>query len=169
MIHWPKSIVTIAIVEVDARLSERRRSISNFALQNAINEINKAGSGVRLVQSTKGAVPDIEVYLTADTQVGKHALAKSISRALGKRPIGAARIFFEDYKINKALIIIAASDRKREVSSVMLEEVIQSLGLPTDIRNSYYRGRSVFSETGSRVTKIQGQDAKALLQHYPPR
>ena len=56
------------------------------------------------------------------------------------------------------------------MKSTVLEEVIQSLGLLTDIHNRYYHTRSIFSETGGgRVTKLRGQDAATLLYHYPPK
>ena len=51
----------------------------------------------------------------------------------------------------------------------MLEELTQSMGLMTDIRNPYYETRSVFSEDSNSVVKLGEQDREALRLHYPTR
>ena len=70
--------------------------------------------------------------------------------------------------IAKAEIYISDVIPKSLLRAVVLEELVQSLGLLTDIHNRYYNKRSVFSEVGSSTNKLRGQDAKALLLHYPP-
>lgn len=166
MIHWPKPVLTVDFVEIDKRLESSRISISERALQNAISEINRAGAGIKLVRAINQK-PDIRIHLTAGRKVDRHALVRQVTRTVGPRAIGITRIFFENYRITKALVVIAAENRKEELTSVMLEEITQSLGLPTDIRNRHYHARSIFSESGNRTVRLQGQDVKALHLHYP--
>ena len=73
-------------------------------------------------------------------------------------------------QIKEASIAISATAGRQAIASVILEELVQSLGLITDIRSSApaYR-RSVFSEDSNSGTRLDGQDAAAILMHYPPR
>ena len=48
----------------------------------------------------------------------------------------------------------------------MLEELTQSLGFLTDIRNPLYESHSVFSEDSNSVTRLGPQDVTVLRWHY---
>ena len=69
--------------------------------------------------------------------------------------------------IQSAKVTISDRVENRDLKSVMLEEVVQSLGLLTDIHGRHYHNKSIFSETGWRIKRLRGQDAKAILYHYP--
>jgi hypothetical protein len=111
----------------------------------------------------------MQVFLSASGHVRNHSALNGLQRNIGRRPIGATRIFFQDYRIQRAVVVIASGMGRDVLTSVMLEEVTQALGLPTDIQNRHYRGRSIFSEGGNRMTALGAQDARALQRHYPRR
>lgn len=67
--------------------------------------------------------------------------------------------------IRAARIAISARARPAEVASLLLEEVVQGLGLMTDISGPAYR-QSIFAEDGNATTSLAGQDAMALRRHY---
>jgi hypothetical protein len=70
--------------------------------------------------------------------------------------------------ILSAAIAISQDIRRREIASVVLEELVQALGLPTDIDSPAYT-RSIFSEADNATVWLRGQDAAALRRHYPRR
>ena len=82
-------------------------------------------------------------------------------------PLGRVALRARDGDIREALIAVSAFTRRREIASILLEEITQGLGLMTDIRGPGY-ARSVFSEDGNSTTRLTGQDAMALRRHYPP-
>lgn len=168
MLHWPKRRLTIAIVDADQHVSQNLATSSLDALHRAMHEINGVRAGVQLFKPRSGP-PDIEIYLTSGGNLTKHAMVRSVRKSVGSPSVGVARVFFENYKIQKSIIVIDVPKSGRALRSVMLEEVIQSLGLMTDIRNRFYHKRSIFSETGNHVVTLGQQDARALLLHYPVR
>ena len=72
-----------------------------------------------------------------------------------------------DMAITQGTIALAADIPLSDAYPVLLEELTQSLGLLTDIKNPYYEDLSVFSEDSNSVTKLAPQDRMALLRHYP--
>ena len=56
---------------------------------------------------------------------------------------------------------------RQAIASVVLEEVVQALGLLTDIRSPVYR-RSIFAEDSNSGIRLRGQDAMVIRRHYPP-
>jgi hypothetical protein len=168
LLRWQKNEITISIVGIDSRLSHKQRQASEQALANAIHQVNHAGAAIRL-RRVSGDNPDIRIFLTADFSVNGHEKVRAIRKQLGRSAAGVARVSFVNSNIEKAVVVIAARKRQRELQSVMLEEVVQSLGLVNDIRNRFYRHRSVFSETDSSTTTLANQDATALRMHYPKR
>lgn len=167
MVRWPVGRLSVGIVDVDASLSETRLGMAKAALRHAVDQVNQSGAGLKL--RIDGRAPDIEVFLSASGHVRNHSALNGLQRNIGRRPIGATRIFFQDYRIQRAVVVIASGMGRDVLTSVMLEEVTQALGLPTDIQNRHYRGRSIFSEGGNRMTTLGAQDARALQRHYPRR
>lgn len=166
LLHWPKKRVNIAIVDIENGLSQKKRLTAEQSLLNAINQINSVGSDIRLVRSTAENA-DIKVFLAAGSRIRNHPIVRSMPKPPSRPSAGIARVFFENGNIVEALVVIAAKRGPTEVRSVMLEEVVQSLGLVNDIRNRNYR-HSIFSESGSNTVNLKGQDAQALRLHYSP-
>ena len=172
LLKWSKAkrgAITIRLTSVGKGFPSKQTKSARAALQNAVSQINSVGSGVRLKLIAEGK-PDISVVLTADTIMTRRK-PRSIQEVF---ELGGAGAMAEIYwprgttNITRARVTITDVITTRYMTSVMLEEVVQALGLQTDIHNRYYHNRSIFSETGSRIKRLRGQDAKALLMHYPP-
>ena len=169
---WSKAkrgAITIRLTNVGKGFPSKQTKSARAALQNAVSQINSVGSGVRLKLIAEGK-PDISVVLTADTIMTRRK-PRSIQEVFELGGAGAmAEISWPrgTTNITRARVTITDVITTRYMTSVMLEEVVQALGLQTDIHNRYYHNRSIFSETGSRIKRLRGQDAKALLMHYPP-
>ncbi|SMX25873.1 hypothetical protein [Boseongicola aestuarii] len=164
-----RSRLTIGFTEIDPNFSERKKEHAWKALQNAVGQVNRVGADIELVWISGGR-PDISVKLTAGSiddagrnqrTVADYALFK------GAGAVAEVRLARGSSVIASASITITARIKDKYLKSVMLEEVVQSLGLMTDIHNPYYHKRSIFSEVGSDIIQLRGQDAKALLSHYP--
>lgn len=166
LLKWKKRELTVAFVTIDDGLSARWKAASNTALQNAIREINGVGAGIRLVAAT-GSKADIRVHLVARERIEQRAGVRNMDELLRSSAVGMARVHTSGSVIKRADVFITTGNRERDLPSVMLEEVIQSLGLLTDIHNRRYHNKSIFSETGSRTKRLKGQDAKVLRMHYP--
>ena len=74
-----------------------------------------------------------------------------------------------DREIRRGVILISRDLRADEAHSVLLEELVQSMGLRWDIRDPAYRGRSIFDEDSNLVRRLSGQDRTALRMHYGTR
>lgn len=164
-LHWPKPEIKIAIVDAANTLSADRVSIARQSLRHAIDQVNNVGSSIKLVQSS-AQTANIKIYLSSGNSINRHYKVSDIRRSLGWGAHGVARVFYENGKIYDAIIVVAAESRNLTLKSVMLEEIVQSLGLTTDIKNRYYRRHSIFSEKGNVTTELIGQDAQALRMHY---
>lgn len=75
----------------------------------------------------------------------------------------------ENNLITEAVILISTAITDQDLTSVMLEEMTQSLGILYDIENPAYEGVSILSQTSNATTTIEGQDAALLRWLYPPK
>lgn len=168
LLRWPEEArrdLTVGLASVVEDLRPYQRRQFEAGIERAIEEINALGAGVAL-RRDDGA-PDIAVHVVA-TPPGAVMTGTGIPGLDGALlPLGRVALRARDGTIGEALIAVSAGARRREVASVLLEEITQSLGLMTDIAGPAYR-RSVFSEDGNSVTRLEGQDAMALRRHYPP-
>ena len=170
---WPEPMrgnLTVGVMAIEDAFPEDLAAAAAGALVQAIEEINGVNAGIRLVQVSKGT-PNIKVFFVSGKIRGGGSKAKTVTDfALSEGASGMARVYPGRRKgsIAKAEIYISDVIPKSLLRAVVLEELVQSLGLLTDIHNRYYNKRSVFSEVGSSTNKLRGQDAKALLLHYPP-
>ncbi len=138
------------------------------ALDRAIEQINGAGSAVRMRRVGKSEASDIQLHL-APVRSGDLVYGTGVD-GLDDESIGAAVVQVRwDGKrnITEAAIVMAEDIPRDEIYPVLLEELTQSLGFLTDIRNPYYDSLSVFSEDSNSVTKLGVQDRMALHRLYP--
>jgi hypothetical protein len=136
------------------------------ALKAAINDINGAGADVHLRKTSSGA--DIMIYAT---KIADGATIQGINTSINGSVIEAAQVVvnYDDttYRITDSTIVLGAAIEPDELLPITLEELTQALGPTTDIRNSYYDTRSVFSEDSNTVTKLGEQDKMVLRRLYP--
>lgn len=136
------------------------------ALDNAIFQINGVQAGMRL-ERTDGLRPDIEIHVVATapgsvmTGTGHDMLDGALL------PLARVALRAQAGEITQAVIAVSKDVDRRAAASVMLEELVQALGLVTDVLSPAYP-RSVFAEDSNFGVRLVGQDAMVLLRHYPP-
>ena len=167
-IRWPEArrrALRVGIAGIAESFPSYKLDLVDRAIDHSIDEINASGAAVRLVRVYEGDV-DIPIYLV-DTPQGGTIEGTSLAELDGTQ-IAIARVVLRSRggNIHAAAIAISRDIRRREIISVMLEELVQALGLPTDIASPAYTG-SLFSETTNSAVWLRGQDAAALRRHYP--
>jgi hypothetical protein len=167
-IRWPEARrhdLRIAIAGTAASFPSYKLDVVDRAIDHAIAEINASGAAVTLTRVYEGEV-DIPIYLV-DTPQGGTIEGTSLAELDGAQ-IAIARVAMRSRggDILAAAIAISQDIRRREITSVVLEELVQALGLPTDIQSPAYE-TSLFAETSNSAVWLRGQDAAALRRHYP--
>ncbi|MGB7316845.1 MAG: hypothetical protein WBC85_02660 [Planktotalea sp.] len=167
IVKWSKPKLTIGITRMDPVYLGGKKKRAEAALARAIQAINSAGSAIRLERSDDDPdIPILFIDMPARSQIENSGYA-----ALDGTPISAAgvRVFTKDGVILKSVILFTLGLQMRAYESAMLEEIIQGLGLLTDIGGKYYETRSIFSQSSNSRTKLGEQDIMALGRHYPAR
>lgn len=169
LLHWPKDrrdALRVGIVAWPDGVHPVLRRTLQSALDNAIFHINGVGAGLQLAVA-EGQAPDIEIYILSTPPGGTiagtgHALLD------GKPlPLGIVALRAQGGQISQAVIAVSKNIDRRAAASVMLEELVQALGLVTDVLSPAYT-RSVFAENSNFGARLLGQDAMVILRHYPP-
>lgn len=172
VVRWSEGTargLRVGIAPVPQDYPPRLAALMDAALDTVIAEINGVGAALELVRVDKKGQPQVEIFLTGATE-GERIRGTGIEGVDGE-VIGAGLVtvwWDRSNRISRAAIVMAADLPQDEVLPVLLEEVTQSLGLLTDIRNPWYNGRSVFSEDSNSVASLAPQDRLALRMHYPP-
>lgn len=167
-LRWPEAkrgAITVALASVTLGLEPWQRDIYERGLDNAVAQVNALDAGITLSRTQAGADMEVHVVATAPGHVMRDTGVPDLDGAV--LPLGRVALRARGGQINEALIAISAQARRREIASILLEEIVQGLGLMTDIRGPAYR-RSLFSEDGNSVVRLDGQDAMALRRHYAP-
>lgn len=167
-IRWPEDrrlTLRVGIVQVAESFPGYKLDLVDRAVDRAIDEINGSGAALFLERAFEPPF-DVPLYLVATPQGG---LVRGTGVAdLDGTPIAIARVDLRSRNgvIQTAAIAISQDIRRREIASVVLEELVQAMGLPTDIDSPAYT-RSIFAENGNSTVRLRGQDAAALRRHYP--
>jgi hypothetical protein len=170
VIRWPEERrlrLRVGIADIAASFPSYKLDLIDRAIDDAIAEINASGAALFLSRAYEGAL-DIPVYLV-DTPQGGRIDGTSVAELDGAE-IAIARVALRSRggDIVAAAVAISQDIRRREIASVVLEELVQAMGLPTDVASPAYE-RSIFSETGNSTVWLRGQDSAALRRHYPRR
>jgi hypothetical protein len=168
VIRWPEERrlrLRVGIADIAASFPSYKLDLIDRAIDDAIAEINASGAALFLSRAYEGAL-DIPVYLV-DTPQGGRIDGTSVAELDGAE-IAIARVALRSRggDIVAAAVAISQDIRRREIASVVLEELVQAMGLPTDVASPAYE-RSIFSETGNSTVWLRGQDSAALRRHYP--
>ncbi|PZR00295.1 MAG: hypothetical protein DI533_06850 [Cereibacter sphaeroides] len=168
MRYWPsntaQAITVTRLPDIDPVLPAVSAQI-DAALDNAIAEINGVGAAIHLLRLPDNMPARIRLSVRSPQAL------RLLSHETDPRMMPAGMVLFDPglpERITGASIVISSRILLGETKSVVLEEVMQSLGLPFDISNDYYQRRSIFSQEANAVTRLTGQDARALSLHYPP-
>jgi hypothetical protein len=165
--HWRKALLTLTIAEGEDPLPGDLGNRLAAAAAHATEEINAAGAGIRIFIVATGPA-DITVRPTAIPEGTMMTDTPGFSGA-GVMGVGFATVWSgADNTISEAVILISTSITPTDLTSVMLEELTQTLGFPYDIEGTAYEGVSILSQGSNATTGIAGQDAALLRLHYPP-
>jgi hypothetical protein len=167
-IRWPETrrlTLRVGIAATAASFPSYKLDLIDRAIDDAIAEINGAGAALFLERRYEGEL-DVPFYLV-DTPQGGAISSTGVADLDGAR-IAIARVALRSRagEILSASVAISRDIRRREIASVVLEELVQAMGLPTDIDSPAY-GRSIFAENANSTVWLRGQDAAALRRHYP--
>jgi len=170
--RWPvykSERLTVGIALVNADFPDYKRAWVEAALGGAVAEINSVGADIRLRLVDDGSSVDIPVFLTGTARGG--VIRDTGFRGLDGSTIqaGLMTLWWRNGEIRASGIALSKDLRRRSIRSVVLEELVQALGLATDLRNPAYAKRSIFDEDSNAVIRLTGQDAEALRRHYPRR
>ncbi len=165
IVRWAKPTVTVGITKMDPGFLGGRKKRADAALVRAIQNINDAKAGIRLVRNDVD--PDIPIFFF-DMPAGAAVFGTGIDLIEGTRVSAASvKILSRNGAIFKSIVIFTMGLHRRSYESVMLDEITQGLGLHTDIGGEAYETRSVFSQTSNSVKQLGAQDRMALRRHYP--
>lgn len=172
LVHWGQKSrrdLRIALLPAEPGFSAPKARLVEAAVDRAIAEINAVGADLRLRRVAPGEAPQIRIQMSAlrEGQKTKGVAGFPDGVTLG---VASFQVYWADNKLlDRAAILVAADIASRDIDSVMLEEIVQSLGLMADIEGAAYAGRSIFDQNANSITRLTGQDAAAIRQHYPPK
>ena len=157
--------LTVGVVQIDDHFPNYKLDLVEAAIDRAIAEINASGAYLVLERSYEPD-PDIAIYLLDTPQGG--IIEGPGNRELDGSELAVGRVAIRSLgaDIQEAVIALSRDINRREISSVVLEELVQALGLATDIQSPAYPD-SIFNENSNAVVWLRGQDAEALRRHYP--
>jgi Protein of unknown function (DUF2927) len=164
-VRWRNGDLTIAFGPVPSGYHDKRAQRIEASLDHAIATINAAGSAIHLTRVTGRA--DITVrptlFRSGETVRGEAGIADGRRATEGMFSI-QPDIFGH---IRQATILISRKAKMPEIRSVVLEEVMQTLGFRFDIRGKSYQDISIFAQWSNSTIAITGQDAAILRLYYP--
>ncbi len=168
LIRWPaerRLRLRIGIAQIAPDFATYRFDIVDRSIDRAIAEINGAGAHLYLERAFEPPF-DVPFYLV-ETPQGGAISGTSVPELDGSEmAIGRVVLRSRGDEITGAAVAISADIQRREIASVVLEELVQAMGLVTDVLSPAYED-SIFSETGNSVTRLRGQDVTVLRRHYP--
>lgn len=163
-LRWPlarRADLTVAVAPGPMRPVQRQHYARG--LDAALREINAQAAGLRLRRVEGVADIMVHVVATPPGRVMRHTGVADLDGLV--LPLALVTVRARAGEIRAARIAISAQARVEEIPSLLLEEVVQGLGLITDIQGLAYR-RSIFAENGNAIMRLAGQDAMALRRHY---
>lgn len=168
VIRWPESRrgeMRVGIASVAMAFPSYKLDLIDRAIDEAIAQINASGAALHLTRVYEGDL-DVPLFLV-DTPQGGRISGTSLPDLDGA-DMAIARVALRSRgeDIVSAAIAISQDINRREIASVVLEELVQAMGLPTDIDGPAY-GASIFAEYSNSTVWLRGQDAAALRLHYP--
>lgn len=173
LVRWEREgrPIRISVRRIDDVYLGGKKLRAAAALERAVQELNGADAGFRVVEVDADADAEIEIFFF-DLERGDPIAGTGIEGVDGS-PLGGAstRVLFEREtgRIQQVAIVFSTTLEIRAYESVMLEELTQSMGLMTDIRNPYYDETSIFSQDTNASTQLGEQDIMALKRHYARR
>lgn len=167
VVRWRKRRLDVALVPTDASLPPDLAALLETSIDDAIAQINGAGSALQLRLSTRAAA-DIRIRVSA-AQPGDSMQSVAGISAEGIMGVGYSTIWWNRrQEIVEATILISTAIEAHDLQSVVLEEIFQTLGPRFDVEGAAYEGVSIIAQDSNATLTIEGQDARLLQWLYPP-
>lgn len=167
VLRWTKPRLTLTVAPGPDPVPTGFEARLVRAARHAIGEVNGVGAGIAIDLVPTGPA-DITIYPTA---LAEGTVLTETPRFSGPGVMGVGYMTVwsdaED-RITEAVILISTAISDGDLTSVMLEEVTQSLGFLFDVEGAAYEGVSILSQTSNATTRLTGQDAMLIRRHYPP-
>lgn len=157
----------VALLPADREYPAAKAALVADAVDLALREINGAGTSLRLRQVGADQKPHIVI---TRSRLREGDLSRGLRNIPDGIPIGVGyfQIWWNGDKVmERAGIVISSDISPSDIRSVVLEELVQSLGLWHDVEGAGYAGRSVFDNNSNAVQRLTGQDLAILRLHYP--
>ena len=174
--RWPVFIsnnLTVGLAQVQKGTSREQERIVRQALEDSVALINASGANVKLryVTGLRASRTWVKVHIV-QPQGPKHLITGvSLKGINGLRAQNARTKLYVNAKHQIARVGVTISNTVKDplqLRAIVLEELVQTLGLMWDIENPYYNNISIFSQSGpDNLLQIEGQDKAALRRHYP--
>lgn len=170
-VKWNRRRITVAFVAPECNKGKCSAVSSGLsgaqqALKSAIREIHRTGAAIRLLIRPPGSKADITVFMGNPVQKGWRGYSSP-------QNAGEFIYWMKHRRIHSAQIRISKRISGRHLRSVMLEELVQSLGFPYDIHHEKAIGeQSIFSAQyrwHKKVTRLNKWDARLLRSVYGRR
>ena len=173
-LKWPTflrgrlSISLAGVQGSDPHFVSRARN----AMERAVAEINRANSGVQIrnVWGPQASLANIQVYLVEPKGPQKKIEKLSFPPLVGKvaDPAVSVRSTLGSTILSAGIAIERNPALVPKLQSIMLEKILESLGLVWDIQNPFYDKKSLFSPfEKAPIGRLTGQDLTVLRLHYP--
>jgi hypothetical protein len=166
-LRWPEAArrpLAVGLAALPEGLPASHAAPFDAGLDAAIAEVNAAGADIALRRDDDA--PDIRVHVVTTPPGGVIADTGEPMLDGTALPLALVLLRAREQEITEALVAVSIFAPPDEVPSLLLEEVVQALGLMTDGAGPAY-ATSLFAEDGNAVDRLRGQDAMALRRHYP--
>jgi hypothetical protein len=138
----------VGIAQIAEEFADYRLDLVDRSVDRAIAEINGAGAHLYLERAYEGPF-DVPIYLVDAPQGGEIAGTGVADLDGSSISIGRVALRSRGDEITGAAIAISGDIQRREIASVVLEELVQAMGLVTDVVSPAYSDRS-FPRTTTR-------------------
>ena len=159
--------LTVGITEIDPGFPKSSQRKARAAVSIAIEEINATRAALNLKLVTQGN-PLVSITLVDTSQRPMVPPSGNWALDVERMSIGATHwTTRQQGRISKCDIRISSELDRGIIRSIILEEMVQCLGLSYDIWGKAYLHTSIFSDRSNRIIRLVKQDAVAIRMHYP--
>ena len=159
--RWSKSKaarLTVSLHFPDGISTNIKNAFIN-ALSNGIQQVNGAGSGVKMSRLADGKRADIIINVIDPASM-------ELLNGLAAGDFIAHSII-SGSPIKKGQVSVNQNVSGRELQSIILSNLMSSLGFLNNVDGGPYTNNSVLAGHSNAQTRLAGQDVIALRTHYP--
>ncbi|MCB1336780.1 MAG: hypothetical protein KDK10_04750 [Maritimibacter sp.] len=169
VVRWRlDGVVRVALRRIDRAYLGRKKLRAEAALTRAVQALNGAGAGVRLVHVGPGVPAEIELYFL-DLDAGDVIAGTGIEGVDGAElGVTSTRLIVDGTSdaIRRAAIVVSTTLETAGYEGELLTQLTRAMGLMVPVAGPAYEGLSVLSAGDHSRTTLGLQDIAALRQHY---